>query len=215
MADTTRLEAMRDSPLSHLAPSLLATEGGPAGLRELPFRTMVSLRVAPGTPAAERVEDALGLRLPTTCGSTGSTGAVEGRTALWFGPDEWLVVSEVDEPAGAVALLDAALAGDRGSVVDVSANRTTVELSGERARQVLEKGCALDLHPRALAPGRAVTSTLGPVPLVLWQTDEQTFRLLPRSSFADYLARWLLDAAAEFSPAAASLAAPGTDAADG
>ncbi len=195
MADTTRLEAMRDSPLSHLAPSLLATEGEPAGLRELPFRTMVSLRVDPGTPAAARVEDALGLALPRSCGATGSTGA---RTALWLGPDEWLVVSEVDEPAEAVALLDAALAGGPGSAIDVSANRTTVELSGPRARQVLEKGCTLDLHPRSFGPGRAVATTLGPVPLVLWQTGEESYRLLPRSSFADYLARWLLDAVTEF-----------------
>ena len=205
MADTTRLEAMRDSPLSHLAPSLLATEGGPAGLRELPFRTMVGLRNTPGTPAAERVEAALGLILPTACGATGAT---DGRTALWLGPDEWLVVSEVDGPGDLVALLDDALAGAPGSAVDVSANRTTLELSGERARQVLEKGCALDLHPRSFGPGRAVSTTLGPVPLVLWQTGEETYRLLPRSSFADYLARWLLDAAAEFAPAPSGVATP-------
>jgi sarcosine oxidase subunit gamma len=44
-----------------------------------------------------------------------------------------------------------------------------------------------------------VTTQVGPVPVVLWQTDDvPTYRLLPRSSFADYLARWLIDAMREF-----------------
>jgi sarcosine oxidase subunit gamma len=33
-------------------------------------------------------------------------------------------------------------------VVDLSANRTTFELTGPQGRAVLEKGCSLDLHPR-------------------------------------------------------------------
>jgi sarcosine oxidase subunit gamma len=36
------------------------------------------------------------------------------------------------------------------------------------------------------------------VPLLLWRTGDDTWRLLPRSSFADYTARWLVDAMAEF-----------------
>jgi len=63
---------------------------------------------------------------------------------------------------------------------------------------VLEKGCPVDLHPRAFGPGRAVSTTLARVPVVLWQTGETSYRLLPRASFADYVARWLLDAMVEF-----------------
>jgi sarcosine oxidase subunit gamma len=121
---------------------------------------------------------------------------------LWLGPDEWLVLSRTDGAVLARGMRDA-LAGDPGSAVDVSANRTTLELGGPAARQVLEKGCALDLHPRSFGPGRAVTTRVGPVPVVLWQMDDvPTYRLLPRSSFADYLAHWLMDAMREFrSPA--------------
>ncbi|MFB6847304.1 sarcosine oxidase subunit gamma family protein [Streptomyces sp. NPDC056373] len=77
-----------------------------------------------------------------------------------------------------------ALGRDPGSVVDVSANRTTLELSGPSARQVLEKACPLDLHPRFFGPGRAVSTTVGPVAVLLWQTGEApAYRLLraPRS----------------------------------
>ncbi|WP_405733731.1 hypothetical protein OG607_38120 [Streptomyces sp. NBC_01537] len=71
--------------------------------------------------------------------------------------------------------------------MDVSANRTTLELSGPAARQVLEKGCPLNLHPRAFGPGQAVSTTVGPVAVLLWQVDDvPTYRLFPRSSFADY-----------------------------
>ena len=54
--------------------------------------------------------------------------------------------------------------------------------------------CPTDLHPRAFGPGRAVTTTLARVPLLLWQVGPQAYRLLPRSSFAEYVAAWLLDA---------------------
>ena len=85
-----------------------------------------------------------------------------------------------------------------GAVVDLSANRTTLELSGPSARSVLEKGCHYDLHPRSFPPGTAVSTELGPVPVLLWKTDEHTFRILPRASFADYVVHWLLDAMTEF-----------------
>lgn len=194
MAEPT---ALRESPLTHLKTELEATAGAAVSLAESAFRAMVSIRVEPGSPAYDRIGRVLGAPLPTGCGHT---SAGDGRTALWLGPDEWLVVSDAAAPAAdpLVAALAEALAGDPGAVVNVSANRTTLELSGPRAREVLEKGCPVDLHPSAYAPGRAVLTTLGPVPLVLWQVGATTYRLLPRSSFADYLARWLLDAMAEY-----------------
>ncbi|MFF7768499.1 sarcosine oxidase subunit gamma [Streptomyces massasporeus] len=200
----TGTETLRRSPLAHLEERMReAAVTGARGvtLTELPFLTMVNLRVDPSSGTAGRIETALGAPLPRRCGDTTASGP---RTILWLGPDEWLVLSPPEEAAAsrepeAVALRDA-LGSDPGSVVDVSANRTTLELSGPSARQVLEKGCPLDLHPRAFGPGRAMSTTVGPVAVLLWQVDDApTYRLLPRSSFADYLARWLVDAMSEFS----------------
>lgn len=194
MADLTTL---RRSPLHHLTDRLAAAAvpGERAvRVREVPFLAMASLRVSPGSPAAARIETVLGAPLPETCGTVAASG---DHSALWLGPDEWLVVSAA-EPGPLTAELTAALGADPGSVVDVSANRTTLELAGPAARETLEKGCPVDLHPRSFGPGSAVATTLGPVPLVLWQTGGTTYRLLPRSSFADYVARWLLDATAEY-----------------
>ncbi|MFE7275512.1 sarcosine oxidase subunit gamma [Streptomyces sp. NPDC057623] len=200
MAEPTATDtaALRTSPLAHLAGRMrAATVTGDRGvtLAEWPFVTMVNVRVDVPSEAADRIEKALGAALPTECGSTTACGP---HTVVWFGPDEWLVLSQA-EATSVVAELRAALASAPGSVIDVSANRTTLELSGPAARQVLEKGCPLDLHPRAFGPGRAVSTTVGPVPVLLWQTDDApTYRLLPRPSFADYLARWLVDAMSEY-----------------
>jgi sarcosine oxidase subunit gamma len=194
MADLT---TMRRSPLAHLSGRLAETSaaGGEVALAETAYAGMVSLRVDPDSPAAARVATVLGAGLPAACGEVTGSGSHD---ALWLGPDEWLVVTTTD----AVALADqlaAAVGEDPGLALDVSANRTVLELSGPQARAVLEKGCPVDLHPRAFGPGRAVSTTLARVPVVLWQTGETSYRLLPRSSFADYVARWLLDAMVEFS----------------
>ncbi|MFD5122469.1 sarcosine oxidase subunit gamma [Streptomyces sp. NPDC058385] len=190
--------ALRVSPLAHLAERMRdAAVTGARGvtLAERPFVGMVNVRVDPASAAATRIEKILGAPLPREHGGTTTSGV---HTAFWLGPDEWLVLSQA-EMGCAVDELREALAADPGSVVDVSANRTTLELSGPAARQVLEKGCPLDLHPRVFGPGRAVSTTVGPIAVLLWQVDDgPTYRLLPRSSFADYLARWLIDAMSEF-----------------
>lgn len=194
----------RVSPAAHLGERFAAAEvTGARGvsLRELPFQTMIGLRVVPGSEVASRVETQLGTSLPSSCGSV-SRG--EGLAVLWLAPDEFLVVAEAD-PAALTSSLAAAVAEGPGSATDLSANRTTFELTGPSAREVLEKGCALDLHPRAFADGSAYVTTLGPVPVIIWKTtlptgqeSGESYRILPRSSFADFLGRWLLDAMVEY-----------------
>ena len=192
------LKRFARSPLAHLESAMAdGTVEGVRGvtLRELAFVTMVTVRVATDQPAAARIAEIVGAALPAECGEV---GVGRDHQVLWLGPDEFLVVSNTD-PATLTAQLEGALGDEPGLVVDVSANRTTVELSGTSARAVLEKGCVLDLHPRVFRAGCAVSTMLGPAPVILWQTDElPTYRIMPRGSFADYTARWLLNAMTEF-----------------
>jgi sarcosine oxidase subunit gamma len=87
-----------------------------------------------------------------------------------------------------------------GAAVDVSAQRTTVRLRGARARDVLAKGCSLDLHPTVFGRGAAAQTLLGLAVVVLLPLSDNgtDYQILVRSSFAGYLAGWLLDAAEEF-----------------
>ncbi len=121
-------------------------------------------------------------------------------TALWLGPDEWLLIG----PPGGEGELESRTreaAGDEPvSVTDVSAQRTTLLVTGPRARDLLAHGCPLDLHPRSFGSGRCAQTTLGRTQVVLVARDEPRagFWVLVRSSFAGYLADWLLDAATEY-----------------
>lgn len=190
-------QARAISPAAHLSAAFAAAEvTGARGvsIREVPFLTMVGVRVAPGTAGVERIEAALGTALPARCGEVADA---ETGQVLWLSPDEYVLVSQ-EQPAQAVAVLTEALAGTPGSVIDLSANRTTFELAGPMARSVLEKGCSLDLHPRVFAVGAAYVTSVGAVPVLLWKTADEVFRVMPRASFADFLGRWLVDAMVEY-----------------
>ncbi len=177
----------RRSPLEHLVEAMGSASAGDVELRELPFLSQVDLRAEPG--------DLPGLALPTT---PNTVLGDDERSALWLGPDEWLVVGRPDTEEETQRELRAALGGSWGSVVDVSAQRTTVELGGPRARDVLAAGCSLDLHPWHFAAGHCAQTTLARAQVILWQvSDEPRYRLLVGCSLAGYLVEWLLDAMGE------------------
>ena len=120
--------------------------------------------------------------------------------AVWLGPDEWLLTSASEAPEELEARIRAAVVPLGGAVADVSAQRITLRLTGSRVRDVLAKGCAIDLHPRVFGRGSCAQSTLGLAGVVLLSLsdDGDDFLVLVRSSFAGYLAEWLLDASLEF-----------------
>ena len=167
-------------------------------MKEGPFQTMAGVRVDPNSEEGARIASVAG-GLPARCGEVSGK---EGVSVLWLGPSEFLVVApeEAHDSLGGdlIGSLTAALGDAPGQVVDLSANRTTFELTGPRSRAVLEKGCSLDLHPREFKAGTALSTEIGNIPVVLWKTGESSYRIFPRASFADFLGRWLLDAMREY-----------------
>jgi sarcosine oxidase, subunit gamma len=164
---------------------------------EEPFLTMIDLRA--DATAAAALTARLGIELPTAASTYAVAGTV---TAIWMGPDEWLVTSTSDAPDIFELQLREAVSEFGGTAADVSAQRTTLWLSGSHAREVLAQGCSIDLHPRVFAANSAVQTMLGQANVVLSAGDDagHSFQILVRSSFARYLACWLLDAATEFTP---------------
>ena len=164
---------------------------------EVPRLTQLSLRLdpaGPAGPAAAAVAKVLGAELPTTPCTYVSAGPVD---LLWLGPDEWLLLAP-PETEGLGPALVAAIAPDFGTVTDVSAQRTTFDLTGPDVRDVLARGCAIDLHPRAAPTGTCVQTLLAQAGVILQvrDADAPVVRLLVRSSYAPYLTAWLADAAA-------------------
>ena len=83
-------------------------------------------------------------------------------------------------------------------VLDVSANRTCIELHGTDARYVLAKGCHDNLAPQVFRGALCVQTVVAKVPVILQlKSDAPVLRVFVRNSFAAHLARWLLDAADE------------------
>jgi sarcosine oxidase subunit gamma len=198
---TTRQKdlSVRVSPAAQLRAAFeTGSVQGLVEINEVPFLTMVNLRVNRDSDAGQRVASVTG-GLPAACGSVSGTGDT---SVLWLGPEEFLVVAptEAHESLGGdlIQALREALGDGEGQVVDLSANRTTFDLTGPRSRAVLEKGCSLDLHPRVLKAGTALSTEIGNIPVVLWKTGEESFRIFPRASFADFLGRWFLDAMREY-----------------
>ena len=188
------------SPLASLADALAEARAGDAVLAERPARTRLNLRLDPDdAEALTAAGAALGGALPLTPNTAAATA--RGWTVLWLGPDEWLVTGP-EAGGGAIAdALGASLAGKHHALCDVSAMYATLALSGPRAREVLLKGCRLDLHPRVFAPGACVQTALARAQVILHQTDDgPTYEITARNSFAHYLGTWLLDAMAEYRP---------------
>ncbi len=190
---------LRRSPLQGFAaghgwPELFVSQG--VSLREVPFVSQVNLRLDPDSDLAARVANAFGVNLPVLPNTTTTAGL---RTILWLGPDEWLIVAPDKDASIVEASLRQALGADWGSVVDVSANRTVLELRGPSARPALARGCPLDLHPGQFASGACAQSLLAKAQVILWQRDDQqTYWIFARASFAVYVAEWLLVALQEF-----------------
>jgi sarcosine oxidase, subunit gamma len=193
MADTLE----RTSPLQPWAARFMQLPDS-AMIAEEPFVTMVELRVDPSGPGAAAATGVLGIELPTTPSTYAKSADT---TVIWLGPNEWLVTGTALAGHELEARLREVVTVHGGAAVDVSGQRTTLRLRGPRGREVLGKGCALDLHTSVFGGGAAAQTTVGRAGVILLAVDDSgtDYRILVRSSFARYMADWLLDAAEEYS----------------
>ena len=172
-------------------------------LCELAFWGHVNLRGNSGDEAFQGgVEKAVGARVPVTPNTVARTGE---RAIIWMGPDEWLIVSSPESREGVADGLEEALSGLHVAVNDISSGQTIIRLRGPRARDLLSKGCPLDLHPRVFGPGQCAQSHIGKSNALIIQVDDvPTYDVIVRRSFADYLARWMLHSGMEYDIAVVS-----------
>lgn len=163
-------------------------------LDPLPPLGLLDLRLDPRSrEALAALGEALDLALPLR---PNTLAGEEPLTALWLGPDQWLLVMPPESLERRQSALRAALGAQPAALTDVSAGYAGIRLGGRRVRDLLALGCPLDLHPRAFASGQCAQSLLAKAQVCLWQPPAQAhFHLLVRASLADYLWRWLRAAA--------------------
>ena len=118
------------------------------------------------------------------------------RSALWMGPDEWLLIAEDLEPALG-ARLEAALAPIPHALVDVSHRQGAIELSGRGAARLLNAGVPLDLDLSAFPVGMVARTLLTKAEIVLWRRAPEVFRVEFSRSFGPYVTAILAQAAGD------------------
>jgi heterotetrameric sarcosine oxidase gamma subunit len=122
----------------------------------------------------------------------------DGFALIGTAPGQWLAVAE---GTAALALFAKLAAGLKGIafIVDQSDGKAVLRISGPCAREVLAKGCSLDLHPSVFKPGSAGTTPVSLIDCVIWQVDDApTYDLAVAASFAGSFWSWLTSSAAEY-----------------
>src|SRR5262245_13484436 len=191
---------LRRSPLTHRALLTQAVDqvgGAEVGLGERAHRMQLNIRGHGGDGAfVNAVKTAAGLDLAMEANRSTASG---DNACLWLGPNEWLIIGPGDSGPGLAAELRSALSGQHAAVTDVSEARTTILLQGPRARDLLQKGMPIDLHPREFQPGHCAQTHIADANIILRQTDDRpTYEILVLNSFAEHLWLWLESAAREY-----------------
>ncbi|WP_237222461.1 sarcosine oxidase subunit gamma family protein [Rothia nasimurium] len=158
-------------------------------LQEISDLFLFRIEIDPSTDAARRIEKVLGAALPTTRGQvTGDATALhllygtrQVVACLYVEEGVYLVVTRVDAVKLGRALA-AALGRDEGLVLDVSVNRTVLNLSGVAAADVIDEVVHFDFPPDFFDPGKALSCTVAEARIMLWRIDELEYLMVPRAS---------------------------------
>lgn len=173
-----------------------AAPASPIQITPLSGRTVLRLKswLAESLDDGEPVGRA-GQTLPLEVGAT----AYEPLRVLCLGPGDWLVVSS-EQPAPRLREhLEPYLALPGLAIVDLTDGLASLKVCGPTAREVLSKGCGLDLHPRRFPAGRCARTRFAQVPVVMECLDDPPrFELTVARSYFRYLHEWITDATTEF-----------------
>lgn len=188
MAKAAAKKSAAAAPSVERRPALASQELSATGvtLVVLPPPERISLRAPDASVAA--LSKALGVTLPQ---KPKTSAAKAGRTALWLGPDEWLVIDEV----GKDPLADCAEVTVLHSAVGISHRNVAISVTGPAAVATINSGCPQDLSLDAFPVGAASRTILGKVEIVLLRTASDAFRVECWRSFSDYVFTFLSEAA--------------------
>jgi len=191
-------EDRRQSPLVEC--TISDQESEIVKLGERPFLGHLNFRAnSSDTDALKVVEEMFGLNLPLQPNQMVRSGA---GIAIWLRRDEWLLIHQDETGGETVEPLRAQFENRHATVVDVSSAQTLIYLYGTHSREVLARGCPLDLHPRSFKPGDSAQTHFEHIPITLW-LDTSTpdpeskpwINVVVRRSFADFLWRRFEDSA--------------------
>ena len=173
-------------------------DGGKPGLVICELAHLGKINLRGGTDMLPAIRNHTGC---TTLPASNRVVSVGDRHIVWLGPDEFLLLCEAGTETHLHSQLTLDMDGLHAAVTNVTDSLCALSLRGAAVRQVLAKGCALDLHPSQFGAGDCAQSLLAHAAVTLIAGDGNRFTLICRTSFAPYVAEWLMDAGLEFGAA--------------
>jgi sarcosine oxidase subunit gamma len=167
------------------APGLTAAERRPSLASIMPG-------AGQGAAVSARLEARFGVSAPRP----GKVSHGEMLSIAWAGPDGWLAIA-----AGVGDLEDMSrdALGGHAAVADLSDGRCVLRIAGPKARDLLMKGVAIDLHPRAFQTSDTAITLLGHISVQIIQaSDEPAYDLIFARSVAEDVWHWLAEAGGEY-----------------
>ncbi len=162
-------------------------------LREITTRGMIDLRgLTTDRKFMIAAKEVLGLDLPKTPRTSNTFGDVK---ALWLSPDQWLILCAREKAPTLAADLAKAVEKTHALAVDVSDMRSIIRIEGERAREVMMKGCSLDFTDAEFTPGYVRRVRFAEVAALLNIVEGETVDLYVFRSYANYAWDFLQKAA--------------------
>jgi sarcosine oxidase subunit gamma len=137
----------------------------------------------------------LGMELPMRIGAI-SVGAVR---MLCVGPRNWQVTCDLSERAHLEKTLEAQCRMQELEAIDLTSATEVFRVQGKASRDLLSKGCGIDLRANRFLAGHGARTRLAAVSVVLDCLDPSSrFDVYVASSYTAYLRLWLQEAALAF-----------------
>ncbi len=192
-------QAMQQSPLVDVAVDQPIVGLAAITITEKPFWSHFILRGLQSDAAfTDAVKTILDIELPTQANTVIEKN---GLSVLWMSPDQWLLLTNDEGIQAKVSMLSGGLEDVFGSINDVSGGQTIINIKGDKALEVMNKGTTFDIHPSVFGPGQCAQTVFAKMNVLIYpkQGDNHgEFDLIVRRSFADFLGRWLINACVEY-----------------
>lgn len=192
MAEIVERTALSEHPKSRLRTA--GTGGLPGAVLE--EQRPAAIAQINGAPQEPRLASALGFLALDSMIESRRACTGKGGTLLWNGPGQWLAVSPSAPARGFIMDLRGALEPSGATVTDLSHARSVIRIAGPKARDVMLKGCPLDLQ--SFRVNDCASSLLGHLNVQIHCLGDQTFDLYVCRSFGLAMWEWLVDAALEY-----------------
>ena len=114
---------------------------------------------------------------------------------LWSAPNTWLVISKKQD---IVKIIKQNFSNEDFAVTDISHSRTTIQIKGSKAKEVLKKGCPINFNE--FEKNNCAGSVFHGINIVIdcIENNPQTFNLITLRSFGESFYHHITDASLEF-----------------